>query len=267
MEYTKDSRELGRKVSPAISTHPMKSEPPHGVGPDFPGPQKRVRVRRRQRLRCGAKTRAGTPCKRWATNGRNRCRKHGANSKRGPESGTWKNGFYSQILPTDVGMLACRAKHDPGLRDMKEGIAIADVRIRALCGSLGHGGIGNWDTAASALTRLEGAGTDLIAARKALDDLRGAVRNGRTVDLAWKEIRELLQERDRLLTGDVNRHKVTADMISADRVAAFMVGMIDALREESRDRDLIRRVLARWERLMGLAGVTTPPEPVITRIP
>lgn len=160
-------------------------------------------------------------------------------------------------MPADVAKLARQAAADAELRNIREGIAIADVRIRDLCGSL-ELGTGSWDAAAKALRNLQAAGDDLNAARKALDDLNAAVVHGRTVEAAWKEIRELLQEKDRLLTGEVTRHKATADTIPADRVANFMVGMIDALREESEDRDLVRRVLSRWERLMGLAGVMTP---------
>ena len=45
---------------------------------------------------CGAKTRAGTPCKAPKVNGRNRCRKHGGSSPRGAKSPQFQHGFYSQ---------------------------------------------------------------------------------------------------------------------------------------------------------------------------
>ena len=70
---------------------------------------------------------------------------------------------------------------------------------------------------------------------KALEDLEAAIVLGTTRERAWTRLWGLAAEKDKLLTGEVNRHKITADMINADRVAAFMVGMIDALREESQD--------------------------------
>lgn len=211
-------------------------------------------------VRCGAKARTtgGKPCQRFALAGRNRCRLHGGTQPRGPLSANWKHGFYSAALPGDVAKLARQAAADPKLRDITEAIAVGDVRVRELLGTLKAGGIGTWDAAAKALKALQTAGGDVAQARKALADLETSVLSGRTQETAWKEVREIFQEKDRLLTGEVNRHKATADTINADRVAAFMVGMIDALREESHDRDLLRRVMSRWERLMGLAGVTAP---------
>jgi len=210
-------------------------------------------------LRCQAHARTtGKPCQRFAIKGRTRCRLHGGKSPRGIASPNWKHGFFSKALPADLADLARRAAADPALQTMKEQIAIGDARIHELCTDLKSGG-GAWGLAVAAMGRLERAGDDLNAARTALVDLKAAIDGGRTRERTWAEIRELFQERDRLLTGEVNRHKATADTINADRVAAMMVGMIDALREESQDRDLIRRILNRWDRLMNISGVTTPP--------
>jgi hypothetical protein len=166
--------------------------------------------------------------------------------------------MYSGAMPRDVAEAVRRSKADPELRDMTEQIALTDARIVERLRDL-HVGIGDWDQVTDALARLRAAGDDLNAARKALDDIAREATIGRTRDRAWAELREMFQERDKLLTGQVNRHKATADMITADRVANFMIGMVDALRDEAGgDRDLIRRVMTRWERLMGLAGVTVP---------
>lgn len=253
-EMSGNSGKFRGNKTPAGEYHP--SRPHRSELPTEPKPAKPKR--KGARIVCGAKAKStGRPCKRWAKIGRDRCKYHGGGSLRGPAAPAYKHGFYSQALPGDVAKLARQAAADPELRGMKTGIALVDVRIRALCGSL-ESGTGPWDLAIGAFDRLTAAGDDLNAARSALDDLRKAITTGRTQERSWGELRELLQERDRLLTGETNRHKVTADTINADRVAAFMVGMIDALREESDDRDLLRRVFARWERLMGLAGVTGP---------
>ena len=48
--------------------------------------------------RCGARTRAGTQCRRPAISGRNRCRLHGGLSPgapRGPENGNFRNGDWT----------------------------------------------------------------------------------------------------------------------------------------------------------------------------
>lgn len=48
--------------------------------------------------RCGARTRAGTPCKCPAINGRSRCRLHGGLSlgaPRGAENGNYVDGYFT----------------------------------------------------------------------------------------------------------------------------------------------------------------------------
>ncbi|MGA8696874.1 MAG: HGGxSTG domain-containing protein [Xanthobacteraceae bacterium] len=52
----------------------------------------------RRAPRCGAKTRAGTPCQRPAIRGRRRCRLHGGLSTgapRGAKNGNFKNGDWT----------------------------------------------------------------------------------------------------------------------------------------------------------------------------
>ena len=45
---------------------------------------------------CGARTRAGTPCKNWSMQHRARCRMHGGKSPRGIGSPTFRHGRYSR---------------------------------------------------------------------------------------------------------------------------------------------------------------------------
>jgi hypothetical protein len=52
----------------------------------------------RRARRCGARTRAGTPCQRPAIRNRRRCRLHGGLSPgapRGPQNGNFKNGDWT----------------------------------------------------------------------------------------------------------------------------------------------------------------------------
>lgn len=55
-------------------------------GPDWPGE------------RCGAKTRAGTPCRKPALRGKQRCQLHGgrAGAPSGPRNGRYRHGGYTK---------------------------------------------------------------------------------------------------------------------------------------------------------------------------
>jgi hypothetical protein len=233
------------------SGQPIKARKPTGPRP----PDVLAR-----KLRCGAKAvSTGKPCRRWALAGRERCRRHGGATPRGPASPHWKHGFYSKVLPHDIADRARTAQADPELKNLKSLIAVLDVDIQNAAAHT-KTGLATTQDATKALAGFRTAWADgdidaqaanMKALGAALDSLAGAER-------AWAKLWDLAERKDRLLTGEVNRHKVTADMINADRVSAFMIGMIDALKEETDDRDLLKRVLVRWERIMGLAGVTQP---------
>jgi len=52
----------------------------------------------RDALRCGARTRIGSPCRSPIVNGKKRCRMHGgaagSGAPRGKRNGNWKHGHY-----------------------------------------------------------------------------------------------------------------------------------------------------------------------------
>jgi hypothetical protein len=53
----------------------------------------------RQAVRCGARTRSGTPCRSPAVTGRRRCRMHGgapgSGGPKGPRNGNYRHGRYA----------------------------------------------------------------------------------------------------------------------------------------------------------------------------
>lgn len=205
---------------------------------------------------CGAKNRRGEPCRQFPVKGRSRCKFHGGRTPRGPSSPHYKHGFFSQVLPKELAKLVRRAAADPELASNRSSIAFLDVHFRELLSRLGTG-VGCWEEANNALLRLRAAAGEPEATSRAMTDLELAVWGGWNEQRVWDKLGELMERRDKLLTGEVNRHKVTADMISADRVATMMVAMLDALRAECHDRELLKRVEARWEKFMGYSGVTT----------
>lgn len=60
--------------------------------------RKVIPIEERGKTRCGAKTRAGTPCQLWPIKGKNRCKFHGGmnpGAKKGNDY-SWKNGIYAK---------------------------------------------------------------------------------------------------------------------------------------------------------------------------
>ena len=85
-------------------------------------PMRQADVRRRlanlaKAPRCGAKTRAGTPCRQAAVRGRARCRMHGgakgSGGPAGPRNGNFKHGVWTQES------IAERRKVSRNIRDLR----------------------------------------------------------------------------------------------------------------------------------------------------
>jgi hypothetical protein len=68
--------------------------------------------------RCGAKTRAGTPCRTPPVRGRTRCRMHGGTSPGAPKGNryAWKHGWYSAAA------IAERRRFRALLKSLQEGL-------------------------------------------------------------------------------------------------------------------------------------------------
>jgi hypothetical protein len=91
--------------------NPMPTEQPHAI--------------------CGAKTRAGHPCRqRPMLNGR--CRMHGGATPRGVASPHFKHGRYSKALPVRLAAVYEQARTDDDLLAVRDEAALVQARIGEL---------------------------------------------------------------------------------------------------------------------------------------
>ena len=89
----------------------------------MPGIHKRNTGPMRESLRCGAKTRRGTPCEAPAVRGKKRCRMHGGAKGSGAPIGNknaLKHGFYTKEAIDE------RKAMNEFIREMKKGLEIVD---------------------------------------------------------------------------------------------------------------------------------------------
>src|SRR5690606_35293513 len=107
--------------------------------------------------RCGAKTRAGTPCRQHPVPGRERCRVHGGLTLRGADHPNHKTGRWSKDLPTRLAARYHEALKDAKLLELRDELAIIDARLSDQLATLDTGEAGAiW--------------ADLAKARKEFDD-------------------------------------------------------------------------------------------------
>jgi hypothetical protein len=81
-------------------------------------------------LRCGAKTRAGRPCRQAAVGGRSRCRMHGgakgSGGPRGNRNGNFKRGLYTGEAKAARGVIRARVREIRALIQVAKPRAVGD---------------------------------------------------------------------------------------------------------------------------------------------
>jgi len=94
------------------------------------------------RRRCGAETRAGTPCRQWAVRGRRRCRMHGGGSPKRERAGRSKrpgrpisHGAYSKAELRNVWDTLDELQNDVAVTSLQKEILYLKDRLRTLLSS------------------------------------------------------------------------------------------------------------------------------------
>lgn len=85
-----------------------------------------------QKRTCGARNRAGEPCRNSPSFGRRRCRFHGGHALVGASHPRFKDGRYSRYLPRDLAQRFQASLHDPSLLSLREDVSLIDARLEQL---------------------------------------------------------------------------------------------------------------------------------------
>lgn len=91
---------------------------------------------RRTKHQCTAHTRSGEQCARPAVIGRTVCYAHGGNTPRGAASPHFQAKGFSSVLPPRLAERYQAIRADSELMDLRNGIALLDVRITDLLTNL-----------------------------------------------------------------------------------------------------------------------------------
>lgn len=177
---------------------------------------------------CGAKTRRGVPCPSTKIRANGRCRMHGGNSPSGPNHPNFKDGRYSQDLPTRLAARYQTARADPDLIVLKDEIALVDVRISQLLSRIGKDDSGElWKRVGDAFTKFKGAQArqDTAGAIAALDDLDKLIGKGLGDWAIWKEINEAIEIRRKLSESEQKRLVTLQQFITVEK-AMLLIGLI-----------------------------------------
>jgi hypothetical protein len=183
--------------------------------------------------RCGAKIPRTNPpryCTMFPARDRARCRFHGGASPRGPRSGGWRNGRYSQAMPERLLERYERAEADPELLSTRAEAALLEAHLAELIGKLDRGG-SSWDWA-----QVTGAFAALDAAIRAMEPpailaamaaMKAVIEAGQAEAALWAEIRRVIREKTRVASAEWKRLVDLRQLLTVDRATAMGMALID----------------------------------------
>lgn len=219
--------------------NPVNSDQPHG------------------RPTCGAKTRAGTPCKRAPVPGRTRCRLHGGLTPAGASHYNFKTGRYSKVLPARLRERYEEAAADPELLALREDIALLDSRLDDLLKRVDAGESDTlWKQVHSAWREHKKARRrdDEDAERETFEELDELISRGIGDLAAWAEVRQALEQRRRLVESERKRLVDMQQMLTAEQAMVFVTAVTDAVRRHVTDRKTLTAIARELVQLTSVPG-------------
>lgn len=206
-----------------------------------------------KRPTCGAKTRAGTPCK-LPPMPNGRCRFHGGLSLSGVASPRFKHGRYSKYLPAEIAGRFEDLRRDSDLLALRDEIAIVDTRTAELMERLSTGESGEfWKL-------LKGAFDELIAARDRKDqesipllisEIGELIYKGAETEATWREINDQFERRRRLVESERKRLVEMNQVVRLEQIFILINAVVSVIAKHVDDRNTINAIALDIRRLLG----------------
>lgn len=203
--------------------------------------------------RCSARSKgSGDQCRLPALPGRTVCRFHGGKSPRGVASPSFKHGRYSRTLTGTLAERYREATSDPELLSVRDEIALLDARISEVLARIPDREPGTtWKTLRSTYVdfrRLLAKGKK-AEAEEAFERLGILIGEGESESVTWAEIGGLIGQRARLSEVETKRLVEARAMIRADELGLLIAGIVDTVRANVKDREILARIVEDIERL------------------
>jgi hypothetical protein len=198
--------------------------------------------------KCTAKAKStGKPCKGVAMIGKTKCHKHGGATPSGAASANYKGKGYSKHLPTRLIDDYELSLADPELLANRKAVALLETRLIELIQSIDSNPIGNvWGEMYKAVMAHSDAmaSGDAIATITTQQDMERIAKAGFKDHKVWQEIRDILQEKAKLVSAENKRINDQQLTVTVDRVMLLVSAIAGVVMEHVTDlkaRDKITR--------------------------
>ncbi len=206
---------------------------------------------------CGAKTRAGAPCKKPGAGAGGRCRLHGGATPTGIASPHTVTGRYSKYLPTRLMERYADARTDAALLELREEVALVDARLADVLGRVDAGESGaTWRKLGECFAKFKKAQhvKDTVEAMAALLELDNLITAGVSDYAAWDEVQQLLEQRRRLVESERKRQVEMQQMITSERALLLFTAISETIKKHVTDRATLSLIAADLNRLVGVSS-------------
>lgn len=213
-----------------------------------------VRTNESGRRICGAKKRNGDPCGCTILFPNGRCRIHGGPTPVGMASPAYRGGRHSRHLPTRLYEKYKEAQDDPVLLDLRNEVALMDVRIGELLERVESG------DSAEIWARLKIAHADLrkaifgegdtqavVSAVKGLQDL---IDKGIGDWATWNEIGRVIEQRRKLVESERTHQKQMQQLVSVDQMMLLAGALLGSIKTHVQDRKALNAISMDFDRLL-----------------
>jgi len=198
--------------------------------PTFPKDHKRA-----GKPRCrGWSVQAGRQCLQSPMTARKFCRLHGGKALRGLDSPSLKHAIYSKDLPARMVDDYEAALADPDRLSLDPTIALTRSRIKDLIKRVDIGESGRlWKETRQAMRALRKAiAGDVDSFNERLLELEALIIQGVADFAAWEEIGKQEDRHARLITTEMKRQQVNAEMMAITQVTLLFVAFANDIRND-----------------------------------
>lgn len=199
------------------------------------------------------------PCDKPPMRGREGCRLHGGRSLIGPAHPGFIDGRHGKYLPKNLGQRYADALKDPQLVSVRAELALLDIRVGELLGSIGKtGSVAVLGQIKGKMREFRAAGArgkaGVRAARVSLQQLEDLIERGVSAATTWDELRETIDLRRKLAEAEGRREKDSSQTISIQQAVLMMALLVKKVGEHVTDRNALNAIVTQYHRLVGEHG-------------
>lgn len=196
--------------------------------------------------------------------GKTKCAYHGGKSPSGLASPNFKSGRHSKVLPARLAANYQASLEDGELLSLRSEIALIDARTQELIGKIDIGEAGKlWldlkdslslfdslQRQASSMPDGDDRKRDLLrASAETLNDIRNSIRRGAADWMIWKEIKDNLEDRRRLVESEQKRLIAMQTMVTAEQAMILVAALTASVRKYVTDNKLLGKIQNEFVRL------------------